>query len=97
MTNPALMDTNQAAVPADDTDQMQKHMELDAALRRAIRRERYPEYWDYRNPRSAAEYIENNQRRRRNKERRFGTFVQRFAFVATTLFVWALLLALLVG
>ena len=43
----------------------------------ALRLRRFPEYWDYRRPRSAQEYLDNNARRRRNVGRRVTAFLQR--------------------
>lgn len=60
--------------------------------RRAQRKRRYPEYWDYRSPRTAQEYLANNIRRRRNWSRRFGLFVQRLFLCSLAAFVLALLL-----
>lgn len=60
--------------------------------RRAKRKRLYPEYWDYRSPRTAQEYLDNNYRRRRNAARRFGAFVQRLFAFGVAAFVLALLI-----
>lgn len=58
----------------------------------ALRLRRFPEYWDYRRPRSAQEYLDNNARRRRNVGRRVTAFLQRLLVCAVGVFVLALLL-----
>lgn len=60
--------------------------------RRAKRKRLYPEYWDYRSPRTAQEYMENNYRRRRARMRRAVTFLQRLSVVLFAAFVLALLI-----
>lgn len=66
--------------------------ESNTPQRRAQRRRRYPEYWDYRNPRTAQEYLDNNIRRRRNAQRRLETFTQRLLICAVGAFILALLM-----
>lgn len=58
---------------------------------RETRKRRYPEYWDYRSPRTAEEYIENNQKRRRNKDRRSRLFLQKLFVISALAFVFSLL------
>ena len=86
-------------IPADDDvmDLIQKHQELEDAFQRLARRERYPAYWDYRNPRTAEEYLHNNRKRDRNKDRRVTAFVQRFFVGSLAFFGLAVTMALLVG
>lgn len=84
-------------IPATDEDLIRRQEELNDALRRLVRRERYPAYWDWRNPRSAEEYLENNRKRRRNQSRRLTVFVERLLCGSVLFFLWAVALALLVG
>lgn len=84
-------------VPETDEDLILKHQELNTTFKRLLRRNRYPEYWDYRNPRTAGEYLENNCKRRRNKDRKGTTLVQRAFAASVGLWLFAVVLALLVG
>lgn len=84
-------------VPENDQDLVQRHQELEDAFRRLARRERYPGYWDYRNPRTAEEYLENNRKRRRNADRRMSVAIQRLVCGAALGLLWAFVLACLVG
>lgn len=59
---------------------------------RETRKRRYPEYWDYRSPRTAEEYIDNNRKRRRNKDRRSWLFLQKLFVISALAFVFALLI-----
>lgn len=59
---------------------------------RETRKRRHPEYWDYRSPRTAEEYIENNRKRRRNKDRRSWLFLQKLFVISALVFVFALLI-----
>lgn len=60
--------------------------------RRAKRKRLYPEYWDYRSPRTAKEYLENNVRRRLRASQKLTTFLQRLLACAVGAFVLALLI-----
>lgn len=60
--------------------------------RRTKRRRVYPEYWDYRNPRTAQEYLINNIRRRLRAERKLTTFLQRLLACSVGAFLLALLI-----
>ena len=64
---------------------------------RARRKARYPGYWDYRSPRTPQEYLDNNALRRRARERRRTAGLQRLLAVSAGFFLWACVLALLVG
>lgn len=59
---------------------------------REARKRRYPEYWDYRSPRTAEEYIDNNRKRRRNKDRRSWLFLQKLFLISALAFVFSLLI-----
>ena len=59
---------------------------------RETRKRRYSEYWDYRSPRTAEEYIENNRKRRRNNGRRSWLFLQKLFVISVLLFVFSLLI-----
>lgn len=64
---------------------------------RARRKARYPGYWDYRSPRTAKEYLDNNVRRRQARSRRLTVKVQRLLACALCFLMWACVLALLLG
>lgn len=48
-----------------------------------------PEYWDYRTPRTAEEYIKNNIRRDRRKRDRMVILIKRLCLALAILFIWA--------
>lgn len=64
---------------------------------RERRKTRYPGYWDYRSPRTAQEYLDNNARRREARSRRITVKVQRLLASSMCFLLWACVLALLVG
>lgn len=47
--------------------------------------------------RRALDYLESNRKRRRNWSRKVDTFVQRLLVASIGIFIWACVLALLVG
>lgn len=47
-----------------------------------------PEYWDYRNPRTAEEYIKNNHRRDQRKYDRMVVLIKRLCLALAVLFIW---------
>lgn len=53
-----------------------------------------PEYWDYRNPRTAEEYIKNDKRRDRRKRDRMVVVIERLCLALAILFVVALALVM---
>ena len=63
---------------------------------RERRKTRYPGYWDYRSPRTAQEYLDNNARRREARSRRLTVKVQRLLASSMCFLLWACVLALLV-
>ena len=73
----------------------QDHLELRAELTR--RRPINPEYWDYEHPRSAEEYLANNPRRDRKRSRDLTMKIQKLLAGALLFFLWAVVLALLMG
>lgn len=81
--------------PESDADLIKRHEELRKKRERMSRSN--VDLWDYRNPRTAGEYILNTQRRRDKMECRVAAWVNRL-FIGSIVF-WGVtcVLALLVG